>query len=239
MIEIEFICPPELFGKIPEPAPAAKFMPEWFRNLPRDMGMPDADGLPGLTARACLPLADVMAQGWIIPLPYDIWTAADPNTGELQFHWDASAPFPVLAPHHPGQIGADKAPFIGVQPLKFINPWSIEVPDGWSVTFAHPFNHFQLPFTAFNATVDCDALDMPANVPFVWRGETPDVQLPAGTPMVQVVPFERAAQMRHGNVRAETRAETALRLETTTRKHTVESVYAREWRRRHEREEKS
>ena len=51
MIEIEFICPPELFGKIPEPAPAAKFMPDWFRNLPRDMGIPDADGLPRAEGR--------------------------------------------------------------------------------------------------------------------------------------------------------------------------------------------
>ena len=69
MMKIEFLCPPDLHGKIPEPQLAARFLPDWYRDLPREMGMTDAHGLPGLTVRGCLPVADVMAQGWIIPLP--------------------------------------------------------------------------------------------------------------------------------------------------------------------------
>ena len=54
------------------------------------MGMTDEHGLPGLTVRACLPVADIMSLGWIIPLPVDISTTTNPQTGQLQFHWNAS-----------------------------------------------------------------------------------------------------------------------------------------------------
>jgi len=231
---MEFLCPPELINQIPHPQPAAKFLPQWFRNLPREMGMKDAHGLPGLTVRACLPVADIMALGWIIPLPFDVGTGIDPATGQLQFRWAEGLPFAPIDLHHPGQIGADKPPFQGVQPLKFLNPWRVILPDGWSAAFIHPQNHFELPFHAFSGAVDCDALDVPVNVPFVWtaQGET---HLPAGTPMVQVVPYERKAMAQPVTVRAETDAEASDRATAHTRKHTEESVYSREWRRRHER----
>ena len=234
--EIEFLCDPGLFGRIPEPQPAGRFIPDWFRDLPREMGMPDAHGLPGLTVRACLPVADIMSLGWIIPLPFDVWTEQVPETGQITFNWDASCPFNAIEPHHPGQIGADKPPFQGLQPLKFLNPWRVVLPPGWSATFTHPFNQFQLPFLAFNGAVDCDALEVPVNVPFFWTGPAEPLRLPAGTPMVQVIPYERAAMRGRAAVRAETEAETAARIASHTRKHTEESVYAREWRRRHEKE---
>ncbi|MGV6811802.1 MAG: hypothetical protein ACWA47_06120 [Brevirhabdus sp.] len=236
MAKIEFLCDPSLVDRIPHPAPSARFLPEWFRDLPRDMGMPDAHGLPGLTVRACLPVADVMAQGWIIPLPFDIWTVLDPVSGQLEFRWDTDIPFNPMEPHHPGQIGADMPPFEGEQPLKFLNPWRVVVPSGWSAMFLHPVNHFELPFVAFNGSVDCDALDVPVNVPFLWRGPQRPSRLPAGTPMVQVIPYERAAQIRHGEARAENGAESRTRKDALVRKYGEESVYAREWRRRHERD---
>jgi hypothetical protein len=233
---IEFLCDPSLIDSIPHPQPAAKFLPDWFRNMPRELGMKDAHGLPGLSVRACLPVADVMSLGWIIPLPYDIWTEIDPATGGLNFKWNNGCPTPPIEPHHPDQIAADKPPFEGMQPLKFINPWRVILPDGWSASFTHPFNHFELPFVAFNGAVDCDALEVPVNVPFFWTAQTPDVHLPAGTPMVQVVPYQRSAQIRAGKTRAETAEEVAARQANLTRKYGEESVYAKEWRRRYERD---
>ena len=236
MTDITFLCPPELAGHIPEPAPSARFLPDWFRSLDREMGMRDAHGLPALTVRACMPVADVMAQGWIIPTPYDIKTKVDPTTGVLGFEWAEETPFVPVEMHHPAQLGAPRPPFQMAMPFKFMNPWRVVLPEGWSATFLHPINHFELPFTAFAGTVDCDALDVPVNVPFFWNAPMPDILLPAGTPMVQVIPFARNAQARRAEVRAETAAEAAQRVATHTRKHTEESVYAREWRRRHEKE---
>lgn len=231
---IQFLCPPELYGRIPEPQPAAKFLPDWYRALPREMGIPDAHGLPGLTVRACLPVADVMALGWIIPLPFDLSTGIDPATGQLQFHWAESLPFQLIEPHHPGQIGAGLPPFEGKMPLKFINPWRVVLPAGWSASFLHPVNHFELPFSAFAGSVDCDALDVPVNVPFLWTARQAEVHLPAGSPMVQVIPYQRGASP-GAEIRAETDDEVVMRERASVRKYKEESVYAREWRRRHER----
>lgn len=236
MTDITFLCPPELAGQIPEPAPAARFLPDWFRTLDREMGMQDAHGLPALTVRACLPVADAMAQGWIIPTPFDVKTRIDPVTGLLGFEWADDTPFRPIEAHHPAQIGAPHPPFQMAMPYKFMNPWRVVLPKGWSATFVHPINHFELPFTTFAGTVDCDALDVPVNVPFFWNAPMPDIVLPAGTPMVQVIPFERRAQIRQADIRAETEDEAATRTKTHTRKHTEESVYAREWRRRHDKD---
>jgi len=236
MTEITFLCPPELDGKIPVPTPASKHIPDWFRDLPREMGMKDAHGLPGLTVRACLPVADIMSLGWMLLLPFDLSIGPDPATGQLQFRWADGLPFKPIEPHHPGQIGADKAPFYGMQPLKFINPWRIILPTGWSAAFIHPMNHFELPFITFNASVDCDALDVPVNIPFFWTGREPEVFLPAGTPIAQIIPYERRAMKLTSDVRAETINEAATREASLSRKYGEESVYAREWRRRHERQ---
>jgi hypothetical protein len=234
---IKFLCPPELEGKIPSPERATKFLPDWFRDLPREMGMKDAHGLPAMTVRACLPVADVMSLGWIIPLPFDISATRDPQSGQVAFDWDDDLAFKPLDMHHPGQVGADKpGPFFGRSALKFINPWRITLPAGWSASFLHPINHFELPFRAFNGAVDCDALDVPVNIPFLWTGIGTDFYLPAGTPMVQVVPYERAATKMTAEVRGETPEEFESRTAALGRKYTEESVYSKEWRRRHERE---
>ena len=232
---MQFLCPPELLDHIPHPQPAAKFLPQWFRDLPREMGLRDAHGLPGLTVRACLPVADIMALGWIIPLPFDISAGVDPDTGQLQFRWAEGLPFAPIEPHHPGQIGAGRPPFQAVQPLKFLNPWRVILPAGWSAAFLHPQNHFELPFRAFSGAVDCDALEVPVNVPFVWQAQSAEAHLPAGTPMVQVVPYGRKAMTGAAQVRAESVDEQAARAVAHRRKHSEESIYAREWRRRHER----
>ena len=236
MTDIKFLCPPELDGRIPKPARASKFLPDWFRGLPREMDMKDEHGLPGLTVKACLPVTDIMSLGWIIPLPVDIRAGIHPKTGQFNFHWHETSPFKPLDMHHPGQIGSDKpGPFAGAMPFKFLNPWRVVLPAGWSAQFLHPINHLELPFRAFNGAVDCDSLDVPVNVPFLWMGGGEDTHLRAGTPMVQVVPYQRAAMRLTSDIRAETQEETTVRATALGRKYSEESVYAREWRRRHER----
>jgi len=189
--KIEFVCDPGLADVIPPPKPSGRFIPDWFKDMPRNMGMPDKHGLPAMTMRGCLPLTDAMSLGWTIPLPFDVWTSLDPEFGQLRFHWDETCPITPIERHHPGQVANDRPPFQGLQPFKFINPWRLKMPNGWSAMFVHPLNQFQLPFVTFAGAVDCDALEVPVNVPFFWIGAA-DVKLPAGTPIAQVVPYFRA-----------------------------------------------
>jgi hypothetical protein len=70
-IKVEFICDKELYGVIPEPKPAAKMLPKWFRNMSEFTS--EGNLTPG-TMKACIPLRDAMCSGYIIPLWTDkIW----------------------------------------------------------------------------------------------------------------------------------------------------------------------
>lgn len=227
---IEFLCDPALEGKIPVPEKAVRFAPERFKRLNRELGVPDAQGLPGLTVKACLPVTDAFSLGHMIPLPFDIMLRVPEDRVSIQLGWAPHLPFVPIEQHLPSQIGAPEHPFDRAMPLKFINPWRIKVPDGYSVLFSPPFGRPDLPFTCFSGLVDCDRFATTINFPFLWTGETGDHYLPAGTPIIQVVPIRRDTLIKQSQARASSGEELAEQQEAKARKYTEESVYSREWR---------
>lgn len=103
-----------------------------------------------------------------------------PSFGPIQFH-------PVAqAPTHPNRNGL---PDHGSYP-KWINPWSIKTPKGYSVLFTQPM-HRESPFTILDGIVDTDGYNAPVNFPFVLNDWGFEGIIPAGTPMAQVIPFKR------------------------------------------------
>jgi hypothetical protein len=227
---IEFLCAPELLGRIPPPEPAIRFAPDWFRRLDRDMGgLTYATGLPARTAKACLPITDAFSLGYVIPLPFDVRLVVA-GDGSIQMGWDPAVPFRPLEQHHPAQIGAPAPPFERTIPLKFVNPWRVRVPEGYSVLFTQPLNRPDLPFTCFSGMVDCDRFDTTVNFPFAWTGPAGDHVLPAGTPIAQLVPIRRDAMVKDFVARASTPEELAQQDLARQRKYGEESTYAREWR---------
>lgn len=228
--EVEFLCDPGLHGRIPAPERAIRFAPEWFRRLPREMGMEDAHGMPGLTAKACLPMTDAFSLGFVIPLPCDLQVLIPEDRVSIQFGWAPDAPFQPIEQHHPGQIGAPEPPFERTMPLKFINPWRIKVPDGYSVLFTHPLNRPDLPFTCFSGLVDCDRFATTVNFPFALTGEVGEHFLPSGTPIAQLVPIRRDTLLKDAAARPSTAEELAEQEAAKQRKYHEESTYARDWR---------
>ena len=228
--QIKFLCDPALDGAIPKPDRAILFAPDWFKDLPREMDMKDADGNPGLTVKACLPVTDAFALGYIVPLPFEIHLRVTDRPEETQFGWPGQPPFQPLEWHHPGQIGAPGAPFGNVLPLKFVNPWRITVPEGYSVLFQTPLSRPDLPFRCFSGFVDCDRFHTTINFPFLWTGGKGDHVLPAGLPIAQLVPVRRDTLLRDHTARASTPEELAEQADATHRKYHSESAYAREWR---------
>ena len=227
---VEFLCPPELAGTLPQPERAIRFAPDWFKRLEREMGMPDPNGLPGLTAKACLPMTDAFALGFVIPLPFDVMLRVPEDRVAIQFGWAEGVPFQPIEQHHPGQIGAPEPPFEQTMPLKFVNPWRMKVPDGYSVLFTQPLSRPDLPFTCFSGLVDCDRFDTTINFPFAWTGPAGEHVLPAGTPISQLVPIRRDAMLKGHAARAATEAELAEQEAAKQRKYHEESTYRRDWR---------
>lgn len=227
---IEFLCDPALEGAIPEPGRAVRFVPDWFKRLERELGVPDAHGLPGLTAKACLPMTDAFALGFVIPLPLDVMLRVPEDRVSIQIGWAPDAPFQPIEQHLPAQIGAPEPPFEQTVPLKFINPWRIKVPPGYSVLFTQPMSRPDLPFTCFSGLVDCDRFDTTVNLPFAWTGPVGDHHLSAGTPIAQLIPIRRDAMIKQGIARASTDEERAEQDAARDRKYGEESTYARDWR---------
>lgn len=178
-------------GGAPEhfvPKPASKFVPDWYKNTSgfiNKIGAPRSLELgEGPTIKKCLPIFDLLTAGYIIPLPADLYVSQRENVPYYQW------PSIKLVDMHPWQQ-ADKHPeYKGLDIPKFLNPWSIKTPKGYSSLFIQPAHH-DLPFYIFPAIVDTDTYNGNVNFPFILKDLNFTGTIEAGTPIAQVIPIKR------------------------------------------------
>jgi hypothetical protein len=178
------------------PKPATSFVPEWYKDLESYVGgekKPTGGGQTTGTIKRCMPVFDAITHGYIITTYTDIFVTQKeqenaegnmqlfpwyewPSFGPIQFH-------PIeQAPNHPNKNGAPYP--------KLINPWSIKTSPGYSTMFMAPVHRDNL-FTILPGVVDTDTYTAPVNFPMVLTDVTFKGLIPAGTPVAQVVPFQR------------------------------------------------
>lgn len=173
--------------ELSRPVPASKLLPDWYKNTKSYIGgekKPTGDGGTAATIKRCIPVFDVMSAGYIITSPADVFVSIKNNAqwfewsnfGLISFH-------PIeQAPEHPG-----RKPF----PYpKWMNPWAITTPKGYSTLFVQPF-HRESVFTILPGIVDTDQYTAPVNFPFVINDPSFEGLIPKGTPIAQVIPFKR------------------------------------------------
>ena len=73
---------------------------------------------------------------------------------------------------------------------KWINPWGIKTPKGYSI-FIKNLPHRESIFTILEGVVDTDEYHVPVNFPFVINDVNFEGLIPAGTPIAQILPFKR------------------------------------------------
>ena len=189
---LTFRCPKELEGRLPAPVPAGQALPDWLKAMPMQAHSAVVSA-PDDTVKRCPPFVDAMTSGFLMPLMCDVRV----ENGE--FSWDADLPIGAAGfPRSP--IGFHDAAQVTGTPLfdpdrfliKFMNAWTIEAPQGYSLLFTHPFNRFDLPFTTLTGVVDCDLYrDAWIHFPAHWRDEGFSGVLPKGTPVAQCIPIKR------------------------------------------------
>lgn len=160
------------------PTPAIKSLPEWYKNLDPIINYE-------LTAKRCIPILDVFSTGYVIPLSVDMmWN-------EVEQTFSHNGAYDAYSKHTLDQVqGFDLGDNFYEQPHKFINPWFIKTPKGYSTLFIHPVNRDDLPFRSFSAIVDTDRHPLVINFPFFMKkGFTGIIE--SGTPMIQAIPFKR------------------------------------------------
>jgi hypothetical protein len=225
---MEFMCHPTYRGVIPEPKPAAKFMPDWFKKIPISMDDRDHFGGRGMTLKQCMPVMDVMSLGYVITLQGDLGVSTNADKTEIKV---TNPPELALGAFHDiKQVGEMTAPGFPTAPLKFLNHWVIKTAPGWSTLVMPLMNRFEKDFTCLSGLVDTDRYTKEINFPAVWHTPDFDDIIPAGTPLVVVVPIKRKIIPTKPIIRDMTTAEfdniELIRRQQQTRRH----VYSHELR---------
>jgi len=183
--EYSFIFdPPEL---------ASKNIPNWYKEQSAYTNgkkeVIDETGLFNSTVKTCMPVFDIITAGYVIKTPADINVGLN-EEGYPNFTW-AINNYTCIQSHGVAQYDKLKISneFYNIG-YKFINPWIVRTPKGYSSIFINPTHRDDLPFYCLPAIVDTDKHPISVNFPFLMRKGFQGV-IPMGTPMIQVIPFKR------------------------------------------------
>lgn len=184
------------------PAPASRFLPEEYKKMPsyhesdsKKLGIQfkeDGNWNKMLSVKKCIPFLDALTMGYIIPTEADIFVSfngIDPPDMNMSNGRD------WVNGHYNWQFRTHKEHIDDERPtfFKYLNPWSITTDRGYSCMFVPPLNHENRYFNMFSGVVDTDEYNAEVHLPFTWKGPVGDYIIPAGTPLIQVIPFKREA----------------------------------------------
>lgn len=171
------------------PQPSSSYLPEWYKKTQGYIGSNKDIGSnlqTNGTIKKCIPVFDALTAGYIIPTYCDIIVKKNEHghidfissSGKaVEFHSITQAPYHPYMNHHPYP--------------KWINPWSIKTPPGYSSLFIPPVHGGNKYFTIIEGFVDTDKYFGAINFPFVLDDINFEGLIPAGTPVVQVIPVKR------------------------------------------------
>tara|TARA_B100001059_G_C17838207_1_gene589754 strand:+ start:2375 stop:3085 length:711 start_codon:yes stop_codon:yes gene_type:complete len=188
-VNVEFFADPLFQEVFPKPQPANKYLPKYFKELaPQLTADPESS-----TVKRCVPFLDAATIGYIIPMWTDVFVTA--RDGEINVKFPNSFPMPdSLGKHGPDQIRGHpyKNHKYGNMPLKWINPWGIKTPKGYSCLFTSPLNHLERRLKILDGIVDTDTYYNHIHFPFLWIEEKEgEFLIEKGTPLIHVIPFKR------------------------------------------------
>jgi len=172
------------------PQPATKVLPEWYKKQIEYVSgekKPMENNSTSATVKKCMPVFDALTSGYILFTPVDVYVSQ--RDGMPYYQWsgqDAISFHPITqADEHPAKNGFAYP--------KWMNSWGIKTPAGYSTLFIPPMHNPNNMFTVLEGVVDTDTYTETVNFPFVLKDPSWEGMIPAGTPMVQVIPFKRDA----------------------------------------------
>jgi hypothetical protein len=169
------------------PTPASKNIPNWYKEmLEYADNKKEATGETGSsTIKKCLPIWDAMTAGYILYTQTDIWVKQ--VDGSPYYSWSSEN---AIGFHSLNQ--ADKHPVSNGNPFpKWMSPYSVKTELGYSCLFLPPLHNSNKWFTVFPGIVDTDGYINNVHFPFTLNNVKYEGLIPAGTPMVQIIPFKR------------------------------------------------
>jgi hypothetical protein len=193
-LKVEFILTSEKdFIWTPRPVPAIKSLPNWYAEqssyTDKERRVQNS-GAYNHTIKKCMPVFDVMSAGYIFKTICDFNVINSENN--VQWQWSIDG-FKAIESHKKPQFSAmpiDKNLWHTDVIFKFVNPWIMRTPKGYSTLFIAPFHNYDLPFECLPAVVDTDKHPVSVNFPFFLKKDFKGL-IPAETPIIQAIPFKR------------------------------------------------
>lgn len=182
----------DTFDKLDSPSPSSKNMPDWYKNANKFIGGKLDVGPHGVNKdlKLCSPFFDAMTAGYQIELSCDLVVNKDENNNKQFYFLEGQdvvgfrdimgARTMPRAHEHDDQLYVWKM------------PWGFRTPPGYSMLITHPLNRFDLPFVTTSGIMDTDEYSLGGDVPFFLQKDFSGV-IPAGTPILQAIPFKREA----------------------------------------------
>lgn len=182
------------FNVADKPFPASKAIPDWWKNSPTYINPDNSptkqfrvrNRMANTAFKKCAPMLDGLTSGYIIPLWADVQVNMDQGLPFINWRVteDVFTMHGEQASHQPHPAGYHKNVF------KYLNPWRIITPPGYSILVVEPLGYRELPFRPIPAVIDTDVSTLELLFP-VWVKNDLDTVVEAGTPVVQIIPFKR------------------------------------------------
>jgi hypothetical protein len=192
--QIEFIAQNEkIWNTYEKPKPASQFIPSWWKQMESSINTESGvvNGTYNSTVKKCMPTFDIFSSGYIVSLPCDIVVSID-KFGDHHVKWFITSE--IIHTWNNDQVSTfeidqeyDTKPV-----FKNMHGWTIKTPPGWSSYITHPVAYPNLPFRSISGIVDTDLLSYEINTPFTFKKNWTGI-LEKGTPMFQIIPFERSS----------------------------------------------
>jgi hypothetical protein len=172
------------------PAAASSSIPEWYKQLAMHLLPKGTRGHhTKITIKACPPFLDSMTTGYILRTEVDL--LVEQIDGMPYIQWQEG--WAQIEKHDDRQITKEQIPSgYSPHPLKFLNPYVLQTPPGYSSLFVHPLNRTDLPFLTLSGVVETDTYYNNIHFPFFLKEGFEGI-IPSGTPIVQVIPIKREA----------------------------------------------
>jgi len=211
--------------------PASLHLPQWYSRMESyKSGGPDLEqgSISNGTVKRCIPFRDALSFGYVAVLHCDLFVnviSTNENEYGIEYQY-AFEPPPIVVREYSANFSPTLDDSYAPIEMAWLVRWSINTEKNSSVLITHPLNRFDLPFTTSSGVIDSDSgfLTNVSAAPFYVRKGFSGV-IPCGTPMFQVIPFERQAY------KHEIRELTQL--ETYKRKHKWQKYFSGGYKREH------
>lgn len=169
--------------------PINKFLPQWWKDLPRTIDVKRADHQITTkrgTLKVCDGFLDYNKTGFIIPMWSDLKISTT-KSGKWSYAFPAEDPYPIVD-HPSNQYGEHFSNFIN---MKFVSPWLFEENQGIDFFWTSPTWHMSQHWGKMNilpATLNFK-FHSSTNVPMFVPKRDDVIEMKHGEPFVHIIPL--------------------------------------------------